>query len=88
MNKYLTKKFAKILLLIGFIIFIIGLIFTNIALFSSYDLVGKCPANTINCQDITWQENVVKTGSYVTATGYYVLLVGVIDLVVAFIRKK
>lgn len=86
MNKYLTKKFAKKLLLIGFIIFIIGLIFTNIALFSLYDLV--CPADTINCQDITWQEHVVKTGSYVTVTGYYVLLVGVIDLAIAFIRKK
>ncbi|HSH31094.1 MAG TPA: hypothetical protein VK963_00290 [Candidatus Saccharimonadales bacterium] len=87
MDKYLTKRFAKKLLLIGFIVFIVGLIIMYTALFSAYDLAGQQPPGAPG-PGPTWQGSVVTLGSYITVAGYSVVLIGLVDLVVGLIRKK
>ncbi len=87
MNKYLTTQFAKKILLVGSILFVVGLVLALVPLFGLYDMVGNCSPET-GCQVPAWRGIVVNIGSYVTEVGFLTIIAGIIDFIISYIRKS
>lgn len=86
MRKYLSKVFAKKLLIIGGILFGVSLIANFATLFSVYGKVGKCLGNP-NCSFST-EQIVGKFAMFLSYAGIGVFCAGLMVWIICTLKNK
>lgn len=87
MKKYLNKKYAEKLLVIGSSLFIVSVVINLVTVFSAYDKVDDCLGESINCK-VSTQEIISNIAIVIGYAGIGVVIAGMMILIIASIKQK
>lgn len=89
MNKYISSKIAKHLLIAGGVIILVSLVISIITTSQIYSYAGDSTSSSSKILvDLKYWKSVVKFNYAFVAIGYLLVLLGFIDLIISKLRSK